>query len=187
MIYLRDQPPLIELGPGGTVALEHDWLKFYLEEAACAAGYPEWPAADVARSVTAFLVASRTPNQPFSFEGFTNAVQSVLSGIGYSEVAPHFLERGLEVRYSLLEVVRDIPQGFELGLFKSCAVLCDKLLSSPAVTRLRFEDLRPALKKHLDRTHWCPRCTQLADEIIQFLRTYLLKAAGKRPLTFSIH
>lgn len=185
MIYLREQPPLIHLGAGGSVALEHDWLKHYLEEAAMAAGYPEWPAADVARSVTAFLTASRS-SQPYSFEGFTHAVQNVLSGIGYSEVAPHFLSRGLEVRYSLLEITNTTPAGFELGLFQSCADLCHRLLSSKAVSRLCFQDLRPAVKKSLSRSHWCPRCEKLSDEIVQFLRAHLQKIAADRPLTFSI-
>jgi hypothetical protein len=184
MIYIREQPPLIELG-SGAVALDSIWLEQCLEDAACAAGYPEWPAADVARSVTTFLLSQRTP-QPFSFEGFTTAVQSVLKGIGYDEVAPHFLRDGMEVRYSLLEIAEEVPSGFELGLFRACGDLCRRLLSSGVVSRICMDDLRPAVKKILSRSHWCPSCETLATELVSFLRETLCKASDSRPLTFSI-
>jgi hypothetical protein len=184
MIYLREEPPLIELG-SGSVALDHDWLAHCLEEAAFAAGYPDWPAADVARTVTDFLRSRRTP-KPFSFEGFTLAVQLVLQDIGYKEVAPHFLRDGLEVRYSLLEVVDEIPAGFELGLFKACADLCKRLLSSGVVTKISMDNLKPAIKKALSRAHWCPSCETLAGELVTFIREHLLKIATTRRLTLSI-
>ena len=184
MIYIREQPPLIELG-SGAVALDSSWLEHCLEEAAFAAGYPEWPAADVARSVTAFLLAQRTP-KPFSFEGFTTAVQNVLKGIGYDEVAPHFLQDGMEVRYSLLEVAEDLAPGFELGLFRACGDLCVRLLSSGVVTRICLDDLRPAVKRVLARSHWSPSCEVLANELVEFLRESLCKISTTKPLTFSI-
>lgn len=184
MIYLRDEPPLIQLG-AGAVALDHAWLEHCLEEAAAAAGYPEWPARDVARTVTAFLVAQRRPKH-FSFEEFTASVHSVLRDIGYDEVAKHFLVDGLEVRYSLLEVTEDLPSGFELGFFKACAELCKRLLSSGIVTRISMSDLRPAVKKVLLRTNWCPSCEALAQELVVFLREHLLKITNAKRLTFSI-
>jgi hypothetical protein len=184
MIYLQEEPPLIELG-SGAVALDHDWLAHCLGEAAFAAGYPDWPASDVARTVTDFLHSRRTP-KPFSFEGFTSAVQLVLQDIGYKEVATHFLRDGLEVRYSLLEVVEELPPGFELGLFRACADLCKRLLSSGAVSRISLDNLKPAIKKALSRTHWCPSCEILAGELVTFIREHLLKVAPTRRLTFSI-
>jgi len=184
MIYLREEPPLIELG-SGAVALDNDWLAHCLEEAAFAAGYPEWPAADVARTVSAFLHAKRTP-EPFSFEGFTTAVHVVLKDIGYQEVAAQFLRDGLEVRYSLLEIVEELPTGFELGLFRASAELCRRLLSSGFVTRISLDNLRPAVKKVLAKAHWCPSCETLAGELVSFLRETLLRTANTRRLTFSI-
>ena len=184
MIYLREEPPLIQLG-AGAVALDHAWLEHCLEEAAFSAGYPEWPATDVARTVTAFLMAHRLP-KPFTFEEFTTSVHSVLRDIGYDEVASHFLIDGLVVRYSLLEVTEDLPSGFELGFFRACAELCKRLLSSGVVTRISLNDLRPAIKKVLARTNWCPTCELLLEELVSFLREHFLKTATARRFTFSI-
>lgn len=184
MIYLREEPTLIELG-AGAVALDNEWLAHCLEEAAFAAGYPEWPAADVARTVSAFLHSQRSP-QPFSFQGFTAAVNSVLQDIGYKEVAFHFLQGGLEVRYSLLDIVEDLPPGFELGLFRAGSELCARLLSSGVVTRISLDNLKPAIKKVLSKAHWCPSCDGLAGEFVAFLRETLLRLANTRQLTFSI-
>jgi hypothetical protein len=184
MIYLGHQPTLIELG-AGAVALDEHWLQQCLEEAAITAGYPEWPAADVARTVTAFLYSKRTA-LPFSFEGFTAAVRVVLHDLGYKEVAPHFLQNGIEVRYSLLDVAEELPAGFELGLFKACADLCKRLLSSGLVTTIRLENLKPAVKKTLAKTHWCPTCQKLAGELVVFLRETLFKISAEGRLTFSI-
>lgn len=185
MIYLRDEPPMILLGDGGAVALEIDWLEHSLEDAALAAGYPDWPAADVARSVAAHMLSQRT-QKPFTFHEFTSSVHEVLTGIGYSEICGHFLSGGIEVRYSLLELAEDTPAGFELALFKKCADVCDRMLANGVVTRLRFEGLRPAIKHLLKRTHWCPTCVVLSDELVAFLRSRLLKVSSSRTLAFSI-
>ena len=58
MIWLENEPPVIDLGAAGSVTLDQGWLEQCLEEAASAAGYEEWPAGDVARSVTEFFLRS---------------------------------------------------------------------------------------------------------------------------------
>lgn len=176
---------MILLGDGGAVALETGWLEQSLEEAASAAGYPDWPAADVARSVASHMLSQRARNS-FTFQDFTASVHEVLKGIGYSEICAHFLSGGIEVRYSLLDLAEDTPPGFELGFFKKCSDLCDRLLANRVVTRLRFESLRPAIKHLLKRSHWGPGCAVLSDELVAFLRDRLLKISSTRPLAFCI-
>ncbi|MEI6871454.1 MAG: hypothetical protein WCL08_04160 [Verrucomicrobiota bacterium] len=185
MISLCDALPLIQLGQGGAVALEHAWLAQCLEQAASAAGYENWPASDVARSVTDFLRVNEA-TQPYTMEHFTSAVNRVLRGIGYGEVAPYFLRSGLELRFSLFELVREVPPGFLLGFFKACEVACQKLLSSGLASRIVFEDLHPAVKLMLGRSHWSPYCQTVADELVDFLRASVLKAAGSGNVAFLI-
>lgn len=185
MICLCDAPPLIQLGQGGSVALELGWLAQCLEQAALAAGYEDWPAADVARSVTDFLHAHGTP-QPYTLEHFKLAVNRVLRGIGYDEVAPHFLRGGLELHSSLLDLVREVPPGFLMGFFKACEVGCQRLLSSGLATRIVFEDLHFAVKMVLGRSHWSSHCQSVADELVDFLRASVLKATGTTKVTFMI-
>ena len=133
MIWLENEPPVIDLGAAGSVALDRGWLEQCLEEAAFAAGYEQWPAGDVARSVTEFFLAERSET-PYSLEAFTSKVNRVLRGIGYEEVAPFFLRDGLELRVSLLDLAQEHPFGFELGFFKSCEWVRPSWLKNDAVT-----------------------------------------------------
>ena len=185
MICLCDAPQLIHLGQGGAVALELGWLAQSLEQAAFAAGYEHWPAVDVARSVTDFLRANGS-SQPYSIEHFKLAVNRVLRGIGYGEVAPHFLRGGLELRSSLVDLVREVPPGFLMGFFKACEVGCHRLLSSGLATHVVFEDLHVAVKLLLGRLNWSPQCQSVADELVEHIRGCLLKATGAAKVTFII-
>jgi hypothetical protein len=185
MIWLGNEPPVIDLGAAGSVALDQGWLEQCLEEAASAAGYEEWPAADVARSVAEFFLAERSEN-PYSLEVFTSKVHWVLRGIGYGEVAPFFLRDGLELRVSLLDLAEEHPSGFELGFFKSCERACNQLLTGGLASKIAFEEMQPAVKAILQRAHWCRRCDVFAGDLVAFLRVLLQKLADGRRITFAI-
>lgn len=185
MIWLENEPPVIDLGAAGSVVLEQDWLEQCLQEAASAAGYEEWPAGDVARSVNEFLLAERA-EQPYSLDAFTSTVHRALRGIGYDEVAPFFLRDGLELRVSLLDLAREHPSGFELGFFKSCESACNQLLTGGIASRIAFEEMQPAVKAILQRTNWCQRCDVFAGDLVAFLRVLLKKLAFGRRITFAI-
>jgi hypothetical protein len=185
MIWLENEPAVIDLGAAGSVVLEQDWLEQCLEEAAFAAGYGEWPAGDVARSVTEFFLAERHEH-PYSLEAFTSTVHRALQGIGYAEVAPFFLRDGLELRVSLLDLAREHPTGFELGFFKSCESACDQLLTGGIASKIAFEEMQPAVKAILQRTHWCRRCDVFAGDLVAFLRALLQKLSLGRRITFAI-
>lgn len=172
MIWACDEPPMIALGEAGLVAFEHAWLVQCLEEAAEAAGYVEWPVAcDVAQSVTDFLM-TQSSERPFSLESFTTAVHRALCGVGYDEVAPHFLRDGIELRISLLDFARQVPCGFQLGFFKACERACVQLMESGMTHRVSFEQLRPAVKAVLGRVQWGAKCDELAAELVDFLRAF---------------
>ena len=185
MICLCDEPPLIKIG-SGSVALDSEWLQHSLEKAALAAGYAQWwPATEVARSVTVYLKALRS-DEPFSLEGFRSTVRTALQGIGYSEVAPHFLRDGLEIAVSLLEIAERCTPGFEIEFFQKCSKTCEHLLANGLTSRIAIEDLTPAVKRILGRIHWCGVCEQMADELVALIRHRLFQLAGKNPLHFSI-
>ena len=179
MISLEDQLPLISLGSSGAIPLDPVWLGHLLEAAANAAGYKNWPAEDVAHSVTDFL-RNRHAENPCTFEGFRSAVQNVLHGIGYGEVLPYFLMEGLELEFSLLQLVGEERCGFELGFFKACEAACENLLAGGVTRRVLFGDLQPAVKRLLGRRQWTPACARLAMEIVEFLRfkVHTLSAGG---------
>jgi hypothetical protein len=185
MIWLGNQPLWIDLGAGGAVALEPHWLEQYLGEAAAEAGYNEWPARDVARSVADFLLAERSES-PSPLGVFVSKVSRVLREIGYGDVAPFFLRNGMELRVSLLDLAGAHAAGFELGFFKACERACGQLLKEGVASRIAFEEMQPAVKVILRKSHWCRRCDILAGELVAFLRGVLWKLAGPRRITFAI-
>lgn len=185
MIWLENEPPVIDLGAAGSVALDQGWLEQCLEQAAAEAGYEEWLAADVALSVMDFLLAERS-DQPYSLETFSATVRRVLRGIGYAELAPFFLRGGLELRVSLLDLAREQPSGFELGFFKSCESACSQLLTGGLASKIAFEEMQPAVKAILQKTHWCRRCDVFAGDLVAFLRGLLQKLALGRRITLAI-
>jgi hypothetical protein len=185
MIWLEHEPPIIDLGPAGAIVLEAEWLAQCLEEAACAAGYQEWPAEDVARTVTDFLLAEHS-EKPYPLEVFTLTVQRALRGVGYGEVAPFFLQGGLELRVSLLDLAQESPAGFELGFFKACERACRQLLTGGIASRIAFEEMQPAVKAILQKSHWCRRCEVFAGDLVAFLRVLIQKLAADRRIVLAI-
>jgi hypothetical protein len=185
MIWLGNEPALIDLGPAGSIELEAAWLEQCLEQAAKAAGYGEWPARDVARTVADFLLTEHL-EKPCPLEVFTQMVQRTLRGVGYDEVAPFFLRDGLELRVSLLDLARELPSGFELGFFKSCERACRQLLAGGIASRIAFEELQPAVKSILQRSHWCRPCEVFAGDLVAFLRVLLQRLAAGREIILAI-
>jgi hypothetical protein len=185
MISLCDETPVIELG-GGSVALDSHWLQHSLEKAARAAGYPQWwPANDIAQTVLLFL-KSRTTEKSFSLEKFTSTVRRALQGIGYGEVAPHFLREGIDLNFSLLEVAESTGRGFEIGFLRGCQEACKRMLASEVPVRLALEDMGPAVKYVLGKTHWGPRCQTFAEDLVAHLRYHLPLCTPHQSLFFSL-
>jgi hypothetical protein len=185
MIWFENEPPAIDLGPAGTIVLESSWLAQCLEEAAFAAGYHDWPAEDVACTVTDFLMAEHS-QVPYPLEVFTRTVERALHGVGYGEVAPFFLRGGLELRVSLLDLARESPTGFELGFFKACERACKQLLTGGIASKIAFEEMQPAVKAILQKSHWSRRCERFAGDLVAFLRMLTHKLAANRRIILAI-
>ncbi len=186
MIDLANELPKIQLG-SGVVSLEIRWLEQSLEKAASAAGYTQWlPAEHVAQTINAYLL-SNASRQPVSLEAFALTVRGVLEGIGYGEVAPYFLRGGIELGFSLLDVSERVLPGFELGFFHECQRALERLLACEALGKILFQDMVPAVKKVLNRPHWCLECERMRDEIVCFIRYRLAHSRHAANLAFSIH
>ncbi|MEI6714113.1 MAG: hypothetical protein WCO60_10200 [Verrucomicrobiota bacterium] len=186
MINLSNEMPTLQLG-SGVVAIEARWLEQSLVQAAAAAGYPQWlPAQDIAKTVTAHLMAKST-RDPVSLEGFALTVRGVLEGVGYGEVAPFFLKSGLELGVSLLDVAERTMPGFELGFFRECEGAMDRVFACEVLGRLSFVDLVPAVKQVMQAKRWSRSCEFLRGEIVAFIRSQVAKRATREELIFSIY
>ncbi len=177
--------PSLHLG-SGSLLIEPRWLFFALRRAAQAAGHPYWwPAEDVAKTVQ-FYFRAQPPAEPILFENFQGAVRRLLTDTGHPDIADRFLTEGLDLGISLLELARKVPPGFELGFFAECEQAIDALLKVPAVGHAFFQDLGPAVKRLLSKTHWCRACDHLRDEVVAHLRNRLIQRSPTLPFCLSI-
>ena len=100
---------------------------------------------------------------------FTEALEKALRRLGLNVTcdAPSRQERTTTA--DLRTLAAEAGKAFELGFF---ARLRDEvrreLKSSPQL--LRFHGLRGCVKQLVGAQRWCPRCEQLSDQIVEFLR-----------------
>lgn len=72
----------------------------------------------------------------------------------------------------LVELAADSGKGFELAFFPHLrAAFKEKLSGSPRV--VRFTGLRGCTKRLTGARRWTPKCQQLSDQIVEFLRQCL--------------
>lgn len=184
MIALRDDLPVIQFPGGQVIAFERDWLVRSLAQAAHRAGFPKWWLAEhVTESVADFLRDQRELTV-IPLARLSQAVQSVLQVIGYSEVAQHFVPAAPTVRVSLLQLAREAGTGYELAFFQQLASRLRELAESSE--HFELHSLEPCVKLLRARKVWCRDCDALREEIVSFTREHTGTAAAKHPVTFSL-
>lgn len=103
---------------------------------------------------------------------FTAALEHVLRGLGYevhgSSTHPLPLP-GRVVQADLADLAVRLGDGLELEFYPRLRTELRQLLSG-APQLVRFHGLRPCAKKLAGVKHWCPKSTQVSDEIVRFLR-----------------
>lgn len=102
---------------------------------------------------------------------FTTALERVLQGLGFqvegSTITKPSEEAVAEV--DLAHLAASHGTGLELDFYNSLRQsLREALVTTPRV--VRFSGLRPCAKRLARVRRWCPKCTQVSDEIVGFLR-----------------
>jgi hypothetical protein len=185
MIALRDNLPLIQLADGHAVAFEREWLVRSLARAAHKAGYANWWLAEhVAESVTEYLRGQREVNV-LSVGSLAKAVRAALEVIGYREVARCFEPGRPRVRVSLVEIAREAGAGYELAFFDKLGRVIRELVSEQACD-FELHGLERCVKTLRSRKFWNRECAELRDEIISFIRSQSLLAAGEKEVTVAL-
>lgn len=103
---------------------------------------------------------------------FTAALEHVLRGLGFEVqgASNHPLPLpGRVVEADLAALAVRLGDGLELDFFPRLRSELRSLLSG-APQIVRFRGLRPCAKKLAGVKHWCPRSTQVSEEIVRFLR-----------------
>jgi hypothetical protein len=59
-------------------------------------------------------------------------------------------------------------------------------LAGGIASRIAFEELQPAVKSILQRSHWCRPCEVFAGDLVAFLRVLLQRLAAGREIILAI-
>lgn len=185
MIDHSNMQPVVRLG-AGFVSLERGWLTRCLREAAADAGYDSWWLAEEVAVTLAAHFRVQEGGGAWSYDGFALTVRGMLAGIGYEEVASHFLKRGVEVGYSLRELAGRVTPGFELGFFEECQRLARQVEACPWVKSVALVETIPAIKRVLRRKQWGERCERFREEMVCFFRSQFGRVGRGVPFSLVI-
>ena len=185
MIALRNSLPLLRQNKNGDSLIRHDWLCFCLCRAADKAGYSHWWLAEhVAASVMCYLETTYE-NNVITLAQLRDIVLSVLQVIGYAEVALCLDALHPPFELSLSALAKEAGPGYELAFFQLLKERIQPALSDRA-SNLDIYGLQSCVR-HLQAVKtWSRSCSQLRNEIVDFLRAQLEGANLKTDFLLTI-
>lgn len=185
MIALHNCLPLLRQAGYEHSAIRRDWLCFCLRRAAEKSGYRCWWLAEhVAASVICYLSTTYQENV-ITTKQLRNVVVSVLRAIGYAEVALHFQTLDLPFELSLRELAREAGPGYELAFFQLLKERIQPALSNRA-SNLDFYGLQSCVRLLRSTKNWTRGCSELQNEIVEFLRAQFQRANLKAHILLTI-
>jgi hypothetical protein len=100
---------------------------------------------------------------------FTEALEKALRGLGLNVTCDPGTKMERSAEWDLRRLAAESGYEFELGFFNRLRSEVRKELAD-APQMIRFSGLRPCVKQLSGARRWCPRCEQLSDQIVEFLR-----------------
>ena len=185
MIALRNSLPLLRQNEHEDSAIRHDWLCFCVCRAADKAGYSHWWLAEhVAASVMCYLSSTYERNV-ITLKQLRDIVISVLQAVGYSEVALCLDTLHPQFELSLSDLAKEAGPGYELAFFRLLKERIRPALSH-RTSNLDIYGLQSCVR-HLQAVKtWSRNCSQLRNEIVEFLRAQLERADPKTDFLLTI-
>jgi hypothetical protein len=185
VIALRNSLPLLRQNEHEDSAIRHDWLCFCVCRAADKAGYSHWWLAEhVAASVICYLSSTYERNV-ITLKELHEIVISVLQAVGYSEVALCLDTLHPQFELSLSDLAKEAGPGYELAFFRLLKERIRPALSHRA-SNLDIYGLQSCVR-HLQAVKtWSRSCSQLRNEIVEFLRAQLERADPKTDFLLTI-
>jgi len=174
VIALRDSCPILRLEDGSIEIIRRKWLCNCLSQAAAKAGYSEWWLADhVAESVIVFL--SSLYDGPVITKGeLDEIVRSALQAIGHGEVALRYETLDPPYEISLFDLATEAGPGYELAFFQLLRKRMEPMFSG-RVSSINVLDLQNCVRFLQSVKTWSRSCSELRNEIVEFLRAQLEK------------
>jgi hypothetical protein len=185
VIALRDSLPLLRQNENEHCAIRPDWLCFCLLRAAEKAGYSRWWLAEhVSASVLCYL-AKTNENNVITLKQLREIVLSALQVIGYAEIALRLDVIGPPFELSLIELAREAGPGYELEFFRLLKERIQQALSDGSLS-LQISGLQSCVRHLQSVKTWSRECSQVRNEIVNFLRAHLERANVKTDIHLTI-
>jgi hypothetical protein len=175
VIALVNSLPLLKQEGEKFAPIRYDWIFFCLKRAAARAGYDRWHlTGHIASTIICHLCTGYERNV-ISADEVRELVVSVLRSIDYAEVAAHFQTLDLPFELSLSELAKEAGPGYELEFFRLLKERVHPALSNRA-SSLHFSGLRSCVRYLQSAKTWRRSCSELREEIVDFLRAQLRNA-----------
>jgi hypothetical protein len=185
VIALRNCLPLLRQNENEDGQIRYDWLCFCICRAAEKAGYSRWWLAEhVAATVMCCLSATYEYNI-ITLRELSDIVLSVLQAIGYAEVALCLDTLHPPFELSLSELAREAGPGYELAFFRLLKERIQPALCHRA-SNLDIYGLQSCVRHLQAAKTWSRNCSQLRNEIVDFLRAQLERANLKTDFLLTI-
>jgi hypothetical protein len=171
MIALPSNLPLLRVGRFELTAYEASWVEESIRNAAREAGHDQWWfASDITKSLMLFL-RDKFAGTVITLEEMNGRIRQILSRIGFKDIgdrvnlAPPLLH--LSVQDLALEA-----DGFELRFFQLLEARLAELMEL-GTRRISLSHTRTGVKTLRAARHWSPKCEDLEQDILNFLRNRL--------------
>lgn len=111
---------------------------------------------------------------------FTTALEKALRGLGLNVACDSMAAAGRNTLSDLRRLATECGPAFELGFFSRLRDEVRKgMRGSPQL--LRFSGLRGCVKQLSGARRWSPRCQQLSDHIVEYLRRCVTQENPPQP------
>lgn len=185
MIALQNSLPLLRQAGDQTTPIRLDWLCLCLRRAADRAGYDQWWLAEqVTHSVLSYLATSYDRNT-IEIDRLAELVRSALVAIGYGEIAVRFEPLGQPFELSLADLASEAGPGYELAFFHLLKERMQPALSECA-SNVQIYGLQKCVRYLQSVKTWSRSCSQLRNEIVDFVRLQVAHANLKSDILLTI-
>jgi hypothetical protein len=185
VIALTDSLPLLRRNENEDVPLRQDWLYYCLRKAAEKAGYNQWWLAEHVTSSVFWYFSTTYERNTVTLKEILEIVRSVLQAIGYSEVGVHFETLNPPFELDLADLAREAGPGFELAFFQILKERVRPALADHA-SNINIYGLQTCVRRLRSIKTWSRSCSELRNEIVEFLRAQLERTDLQTDLLLSI-
>lgn len=171
MIALPSNLPLLRVGRYELVTYGAEWVEESIKDAAREAGHDEWWfACDITRSLMLFL-RNKYAGTAITLEDMNRRIQQILSKIGFKDIGDRVQLSPPQLNLSLHDLALE-ADGFELRFFQLLDERLAELVQLGA-RHIALSHSKKGVKTLRSARHWGPKCDELEQDILHFLRNKL--------------